>query len=530
VQHLGIVDFISADGTFGRVEPLCEVAAKPWRAVAQDEFPPNGRVFWLRPPREIMSGALVFFSADVNTGPNAKDRYRITTWQPATELIDLRKLGSGEQLREVRPGIRLPHAPASKVLLWAKDVVIGPVRLVSADGCWAVEATARPQLPVFEADALPIQTFSTRDGARYVLETLNPPPASEYVDWGDDQEVVRRALSFAATVVKRGSGHVELTRAVINEAAAATTTDGAQPQLRLQAYRLTRARRYIERAAPLDSLAQELLAVVEKHPDAKRLAEAAQAEARKTAQAQLAAEVAAAKAQADARAAEELAVARRRVEDLERRATELTAKVEDKRNELTRAQVDADSQLEVLNAAIATRVAEAVQRPIEMLASVPLLRAVLGAAQPQTSTSTVTLPRPRRIETWPAPAAVFTTAAEIRAAVGIALRAAGVAPAVGLRLHAALAARTLPILAGPRALDVAEAYARAVAGGRSTCVHVTPGLQDPAGVFGQVHDGWFVPQAAGLIDTLTAAKGSVGVALAVLGACRSNRQPVTRSP
>jgi len=116
------------------------------------------------------------------------------------------------------------------------------------------------------------------------------------------------------------------------------------------------------------------------------------------------------------------------------------------------------------------------------------------------------------------------------------LKALGIQVSTYHRLHAAFAAKLMPVLAGPRALEALRAYAQVATGGRMTVVQVTSSLAEAGDVFGRVHPARnrFLPHAAGLIDILLAAQQSEGFMLVVLdganrGATESYLLPLLRA-
>jgi hypothetical protein len=103
-------------------------------------------------------------------------------------------------------------------------------------------------------------------------------------------------------------------------------------------------------------------------------------------------------------------------------------------------------------------------------------------------------------------------------------------------VHAGFAAKLLPVLAGPRALDALKAYAQVATGGRLTVVQVTTSLAEVGDIFGRVDStrSRYVPHPAGLLDVVLAARESQGLMLVVLdgvnrGATESYLLPLIRS-
>ena len=59
------------------------------------------------------------------------------------------------------------------------------------------------------------------------------------------------------------------------------------------------------------------------------------------------------------------------------------------------------------------------------------------------------------------------------------MKAVGIQASTYHRIHAALSARLMPVLAGPKALEALKAYAHMATGGRIAVVQVTNALAEP---------------------------------------------------
>jgi hypothetical protein len=109
--------------------------------------------------------------------------------------------------------------------------------------------------------------------------------------------------------------------------------------------------------------------------------------------------------------------------------------------------------------------------------------------------------------------------ASLRRSLTGAARAMGVDPAMMLQVHAAIAARLVPVTLGPAALGALTAYAHGACGGRLLVVHVSPATI-------QHHELEQSP-GGGLLAAVAAARGIDGAALVVFEG--ANRSPLEAS-
>ena len=100
---------------------------------------------------------------------------------------------------------------------------------------------------------------------------------------------------------------------------------------------------------------------------------------------------------------------------------------------------------------------------------------------------------------WKVGPIVLSTVKELRARIIPVLKTLGIQVATYQRLHAAFAARLVPVLAGPRALEALRAYAQVATGGRIAIVQVTSSLAEAGDVFGRLQPARdrFVPMQPG---------------------------------
>lgn len=510
MKLIGVVDFLAVDRSFGRVEPILESHDQGWRPAKASDFPPENRVFWSRPPVGLAAGSIVQVTVEGNVADKAKDHYKVASHQFCTEVVDLRATGDVEALRRaVDAGLKLFPPPQPHVMLWAKDGIVGPFKLVQTNGLWTIEETMRPQVGLYTPEELSMTLLSAKSGKRYILSASNPPLPSAQVDWGSDEDVLRRALTHAATHLKRDNANHALTRAAIAQAVADETVDGTQAQVALWSNRLARAEKYLAATKTLGTQAASLTELIQALPAFKRELEAALGGVREAAKARVEAELTAEKASLDAIRKEKAAVQKER---------------EVVQAELETAKAKVRQEVEALEETLEERVRAAVEKPERLLADVAMFRAIGAPGSVGPSATPQTVPRTRERRTWGIAANQVRTLGELRSAIGRHAGALSVQLPACLNVHCAYKAGSFPLLYGPRAVEVAETYSRAVAGGRFTVVQVSPLFRQPSDLIGEVRNGRFVPHAAALVDVLSGAAGSEGLAVVVIEGV--NRAPV----
>ena len=126
---------------------------------------------------------------------------------------------------------------------------------------------------------------------------------------------------------------------------------------------------------------------------------------------------------------------------------------------------------------------------------------------------------------WPEAPKIITELSDLKRSLVKHSKAAGVPSKVGGRIHSAFCEGLMPVLAGPRALNALEAYARVVCGGRIFRVNVSPSFIEPVDIFGKLDlvRGRFLPHASRLGDVIETARQSAGFALVVIEG--ANRAP-----
>lgn len=516
---LGIVNWINVDKPgqpFAGVLPLVD---DKWNAISPATFPPEGQVFWPA-AKDAQKESLIFFEAEENSGHRGNDkeidRYRVRSPEFATEVIDMRSVGDAERVRRrLALGIRLAANPHRAMIWCQQDIVVGPAKFIlNPNGLLTLDRATRMSIPYCGAAELDIRA-EPRTG-RSVLVGVLPSP-SGFVDWDEDRLVVQRAFQAA---LKHGvpTDDVEFAQQILDDAATTLAQSGlSAEEIELELSRLTRARELLAAHERVDILSQQTLEAFRQHPlvqkqvlDATRAAEVA----------------------TRAEVFQDMEDQTERLAQLQRDATAAEAQIAAAVAELAGVRDERDQEV----ARIEERVRERVRSEIQEVSG--------GDQSPVRPTPSrevrdvdgevwvhVSMHAPWRAR----PDAIADLNQLRRRAVPI-FRTKHVASSVFQQLHASLAARLFPIVAGDKPVDAIEAYANTTCAGRIVILHASALLQEACDVFGRVESttGRFVPQAAGALDQVLAAEASDGPALFVIegvnrGPTESFLLPLVRS-
>jgi hypothetical protein len=500
------------------VRPLIDTAN--WREADPKEFPKRGYLFWPQANDAVRDG-LVFVRARENTVrlPEIKDDFMVAEPHPALEVLDLRQIGSPEQVRvALSAGIRLPASPLARMFIWCgENTVVGPVGLVVGPSGTTLEKNNRHRIACFHLKQGEVRPVSYDGLTRHVVTKNNLGSPDGFVDWDDDKQVVRRALEFAVESAKKSGATFERTKQLVEEAAEELTKNGSPADLQLDLYRLERARPLIKQIQHSDGIATEVVNALRKHPAVVKEFEELKSKEREGARAEAEAALKSER--------EELSRLKKESAAADAALTEATKSAKDVEAEAIRRGSEIEEQ-------VRARMAEVVSSAPALLAQVSLLRPFLGGG----ATSVREARSAAAYPLWKVGKTPLSAIKDLRARILPVMKALGIPPQTWQRVHSAFAARLLPLLAGPRSLDALRAYAQVATGGRMVVVQVTTALTEESDIFGRVDSARrsFVPHPAGLIDVVSAARQSDGLMLVVLdganrGATESYLLPLARA-
>jgi hypothetical protein len=488
------------------VEPLFDVTNEDWSVASPEDFPENGQAFWFQ-AHEAKKDALVFFRAVENAGQ--KDAYRVSDAQPAIEVIDLRRHGAPESVRlALSRGVKLFDGPCARAILWCHgDVFVGPIKIGATSNTEiGIERNQLHRLPCYKLPKTDPKKVQHNGLVRYVLPTTTLGTPFTYLDWDDDRTVARRAIEFAIKRAKDEGIAIEkqVTKQIVLSVAERLSDGDGGADLQLERYRLERICALLPKADKLEGLVDDFLAKVQRLPAVEtavaQVLKLERAQAREAIEAEL-------KKEKDA------------LEQFRKERAETELKVKHLRKDYDQKKATLERELAKTVTLQASQVTDQGTGAASLVSRVPMA--------PQAPE--------RVVKFWTTGSHLVQDQQAFRRSLVGSLKAAGVAPSLLWRLHAAFAGRLMPVLSGPMAMDSLEAYARIAAGGRMTVIPASATMLDAVDLFGRVDlgRGRFIPQAGGLIDLIAAARESEGLHLVVIeganrGATESYLLPLLR--
>lgn len=515
MKVLGIVEWTNrdkGDHQIAGVRPLFELQKGELRPIdAEEEFPSRGRVFWWS-AQAAVEGALVTFR--VETNPGQKDEFKVVDPRMAPEVLDLRRFGMSADVRAaLAAGISLP-GPIGVLRVMAlcrSDLLVGPVELTRvATGTAKLSGKSLARVPSFTG----AQTTSILVQGHERLIRVDDSAPTGYVDWDDNATILRRALDCAVRVAKQDRRDPSQTKRQIEDAVQTLANQGIGPDAQLDRYRLERALALCEDTEFVTRRALELAELLLEHPAIRATLDALGASVR-------------AEFEQSARADLEHRLAREHValKEVTEAHARMKSQFEVREQELRKAEEQlAEFRSQVASAAkeaetaVDARVLAALDRPLDLLAEVSVLRPFFATGGSRI-VSTPMSPTSTQLNWSRARGENIKDKASLRRILTSAARARGVDPSIVMQVHAATAAQLMPVTLGPGALAALAAYAFGACGGRLLIVHASPSAIHPHD-FDEVPGGGFVAAAA-------AAKDIGGISLVVLEG--ANRSPLEAS-
>jgi len=518
MRVLGFVTWKSTDrhgDPIAGVEPLFEVTETKWRTInALEEFPSAGQVVWFK-AREAAQNALLFFSPEEND--DEKYSFKVASPEIATEVIDLRQLGSPADVRvALVAGIRRATLPPGHVfLLCATNLLVGPLRLKHIRPGFATYEAVHPEkIPLHKVES-DIHPVSNGHSPRLVLieDTLTTPIG--FVDWDEDRLVLKRAIRTAVEYAKNlGHAPCFATKRLIDEAALAIASNGTTGETSLIRYRLERAKAVCDDKVALTSLASDVADILQSHPVVAASLEEVKQNTKRNVEIAVRAEIEAQLAKTREKAEADISRIRAEISELElerdkvhcEKCTASTILV-DLRNEIEAVRTELTLREEEAEAELAKKFRDLAAKPMPFLAETAILRTFLAACSnkaslPEKQLTSCDMPQ----IAWNRGAVVRTDKQALLKALTGAFKSVGVSPANSIRIHASVMAGLLPLVTGNGGFAALVAYANAVCGSRYCTLNVSPSCARPVDLVGYVDGATCAPYHNGLFAAANAAK------------------------
>lgn len=516
---IGVVTGTKLDKNEERIAwiwPLVELKGSFWEEVLdhEQEFPARGYIFWPKAPNVEKGNLFQFRAKDHGSWKEGGDEFMVVEPRSVFEVVDLRSIGDCEQVRKaLSTGVSAIRLPSAKVLVWCKGgFVVGPIQLsVSSGGLATLEAGNRARIPCFQFPDEEVRQLEYEGFTRPIITRPSLGAPHSYVDWDDDRAALKRALDYA--VSHSAVGTLDRPKQMIEAALEVLTKNGSSADNRLEIYRLTRSRALAADAKQLSAYATEFVTALRNHPslvaEIEQLKETERAGAKKAAEAALAQE-------------------RQQLGKLQEELNSVEGALRAAKKSLEETEVLVREQSRDIEGRIQDRIIEVLSNAPALLADVALLKPFIGGSRTAEVYPEVV------VASWKRCPHRISTAKELRAKIIPAFKAMGIPTTVYQPIHAAFAGALLPVVAGSRALEALRAYSHVATAGRCVVVQATSAFADVQDIFGRVVNRRFVPQAAGLVDIVRAARTSEGLFLVILeginrGATESYLLPLAKA-
>ncbi len=530
-RYLGYVEstFMTQKGLGCSLHPVA-VASGAEIGVITDQartglFPNRGFVYWATPPADIQHYSMWEFQIEENFTYDASRiehvKYRVVGQiNPAIEILDLRgDHHSAIQDWLVTEGYFMPFRPSDSIYVWVADEQwVGPVSFVELAGqpqSWVLKDSCYQKPLTCYKPASDSSIIRVPIGSHSRIFSTSSRPGSKIglVDWSPDATLLERVLKDLRHISPAANKSLGLTTKIVEALVAGLEKDGhisRDPVLERQ--RVQRAQGIIARLngtlGILAKLESELLNLPAIHVLIEQASDHARSEATQ-------------------KIHDEMAQERAALAALHQESHTLAAQISQQTEEIERQRDSIEQQVSSVDQSLQERLASVMRAPEDFLAEIALLRAGFGAlpmpvqnpvAAPQNTTMSsvdqkVILP-------WPQSEGTVTDvkdAKALRVELRNRARLVGLAPHVD-GLHASFISGAMPILAGAGALDLLEAYAGGVAGGRLLWIPISPRIVDSMDLIGHASPmpAGFIPATGGIADVLVQAQLSDDMYVVVL--------------
>jgi hypothetical protein len=516
MKYLGLVQSTNVDkygDPIAWVRPLYEIQSTEYRTIndVKQEFPSQGQVFWFNATTAVQE-SLIFFNAKPN--PGQRDEFCVENSQPVYEVLDLRNYGDSIKVRFVlTEGIRLPGPfGAVRVFVWCHpDMLIGPVD-VKRDFSNIVKLSNANLSSIKAFSKTRIRQLTVDQTLRLLRDEETAPIGC--IDWDDDAKVLRRALEISLRVAHPSTHETGKTKRQIEEATRNLVTQGVGPDTYLDRYRLERALSLFEHTDIISSVAGNFVGLLRDHPVIKGGLDELSAKIKTDTEQQVRTEM-------KQRLTREQDALKETAEHLARTQSDLEMKQQELRQveeQISEVRKQAEKTANEVESMVNARVHEVINRPLNILAEVSILRPLLGIGGNRVVQTTAP-EGSARVDWSRTQGHVFNDKVSMRRILTSAARSRGVDPSLMMQIHAAIVARVLPVTLGSRALASLIAYAFGACGSRYLIIPVSPSVIRAS----ELDNG----SEGGLVTAAEAAKDVDGISLAILEG--ANRSPLEAS-
>lgn len=514
-----------------QVQPLFEAAGDPpsWSRQYRgkepvEEFPNRGLVSWkgVHPGLEV--GTLWQFRVEDQDFEPDNPLHEAFCVAPgataAREVLDLRPYGAAEDIRAIatESGIPLRFVPSETVFLCIEENTwVGPVHLHRAEsGRWLVpggqDGQQSPPLLLNRA-ALAQDVLSLNiQGARQLLVPGGQPgPRIGSIDWSPNATVLKRVL----TRVRKQDAHLAETLQLTQKSIDRASEIVAVNESLLQEQQIKRAAGVVQRMSEHTQVTSEFMTELLGVPAVARKIDEAKQEAIRVAEASFEAK---------------MTGERQLLDELQLKVAGSLQTLKWLEEQIAHRQEELRQQTDVISDETQARLQTILEKPASFLADIAIVKAALGLTEQNghpvlragsspsaNDSTTLAYPPVTQFAKWELGSQV-QDAKQLRLVLNTSFRDAGFPVTTARALHSAFVCGRVPVLYGPDSYEVLKTYASRVTAARILWLPISPGLLEPADLFGRTEhqSGRFAPRLGGLLDLMLEASKLEGLCMVVL--------------
>lgn len=520
--YLGKVKFVSEK--FVIIEPILfsDTSKKRWDGpipIAQRRFsfPENGAVFWFKPHTTTAPQKDSYWEFEIEENleyqqkPTIRDKFQVRIhsepyYRESIEVIDLRHAGTARDIREgltSKEGFPLRIAPVMRTaMLWIEEALwLGPIKPIKCmdTGRWRVEGRKGDD-DFSSIDALVPDNENLRsvqcDGTRYIL-----PPGGNIGtkigirNWEPDDQLAKRLLKRIGKIDPELLKALEVTKKTFDAyisilSRKETGLLGADLEQVARKERILEMKDLIERNIPIVEEAVKLFCSSEHF---KKILEQEKTEIRE---------------------AIRIEVTRKIEDDLKGKRADIDGigkKISEKKGELSvidkklrQHKDDLDKKAGAYDVEFSKRLRALAERPDVLFPELAVFRHALSPGGGETGDGTLPLYLVGDVrETTTVVPDIVRDKEQLLKLMNAAFNKNGFSPFLGNRLLSGFLSGLVPVVAGNRAYESIEIFARHVSGARLLWIPVSGSLYEPHDLFGFTdRSGKFIPHPAGLLGAI----------------------------
>ena len=521
--YLGKVKFVSEK--FVIIEPILfsDPSKKRWdgtipSAQRRYSFPDNGVVFWFKPhtPTAPQKDSYWEFEIDEHPEyqqkPTNRDKFQVRIhsepyYRESIEVIDLRHAGSARDIREgltSKEGFPLRIAPVMRTaMLWIEEALwLGPIKPIKCTdtGRWRVEGRKGDE--DFSAiDALVPDSENFRsvqcDGTRHIL-----PPGGNIGtkigirNWEPDEQLAKRLLKRIGKLDPELLKALEVTKKTFDGyisilSRKETGLFGADLEQELaRKERILELKDIIERNIPI---AEEAVRIFCSSEHFKKTLEQEKAEIREPIRIEV-----------TRKTEDELKGKRADIEGIGKKISEKKVELTLVDKKLKQHKDDLDKKAGAYDVEFSKKLRALAERPDVLFPELAVFRHALSSGGGDTVDGTLPLCLVEDVrKTTTVVPDIVRDKEQLLKLMTTAFNKNGFSPFLGNRLLSGFLSGLVPVVAGDRAYESIEIFARHVSGARLLWVPVSGSLYEPHDLFGVTdRSGKFIPHPAGLLGAI----------------------------